>query len=80
MKSYETRDLYLAVSLKLHGFKLIEIKSIERGKGRFAFEDTEPLRKCVKDYFSGDLQGSLKNFVTVWKDLRGYLFEVIDEN
>ena len=39
MKTFETHDLYLAAALKLHSFKLIEIKKNDTRRGIFVFED-----------------------------------------
>jgi len=39
MKTFETHDLYLAAALKIHGFKIIDIKKNGNGRGIFVFED-----------------------------------------
>jgi hypothetical protein len=70
MKPFITRDLYLASALKLNGFKLIDIKKDEKGHGVFSFEDRTNRPDFVKNYFSGELTGSLKAFVSAWGDLR----------
>jgi hypothetical protein len=70
MKQFVTSDLYLASTLKLYGFKLVDIKKDQRGHGVFSFEDRIDRPELVKKYFGGELTGSLKAFVSAWGDLR----------
>jgi len=76
MKTFETHDIYLATALKIHGFKLLDLKSDGRGKGIFIFEDRENRSQFVRDYFSGDLIGSLKAFSNAWADLKSLVNEI----
>jgi hypothetical protein len=69
-KTFETYDLYLASALKISGFRLTDVKTNERGRGLFIFEDRSDRIQCVKSYFSGDLTGSLKAFSNTWADLK----------
>jgi hypothetical protein len=75
MKPFETHDLYLASALKITGFKLIDLKKDERGRGLFIFEDRLDRCRIVRDYFSGELTGSLKAFSNAWSDLKGLVSE-----
>jgi len=76
MKTFETHDIYLATALKIHGFKLLDLKGDGRGKGIFIFEDRENRSQFVRDYFSGDLIGSLKAFSNAWADLKSLVNEI----
>jgi len=76
MKTFETHDLYLSAALKLHGFRLIDLKKDQKGKGLFVWEDKPDRSKYVRDYFAGELQGSLKGFADAWSALRALLTEV----
>ena len=68
--TYITHDLYLASALTTQNFKLIDIRKDERGRGVFVFEDQPSRQHIVRKFFSGELEGSLKNFCNVWADLR----------
>ncbi len=76
MKTFETHDLYLASALKTHGFKLIDIKKNGNGRGIFVFEDQPDRPRYVRNYFSGELTGSLKWFSNVWADLKSLVSEM----
>lgn len=69
MNSYKTGDLYVASMLRLHGLKLIGITK-ENDKGIFIFQDKPDRPALVRDYFSGQLAGSLKHFASLWSDLK----------
>jgi hypothetical protein len=72
-KSFETHDLYLASALKICGFRLINLKFDEKGRGSFVFEDRNDRFQVVRGYFSGELKGSLKDFSNAWADLKSLL-------
>lgn len=76
MKTFETHDLYLAAALKLHGFKIIDIKKNGNGRGIFIFEDRPDRSGFVRGYFSGELTGSLKGFSNAWADLKSLVSEI----
>ncbi len=76
MKTFETHDLYLAAALKIHGFKIIDIKKKGNGRGIFVFEDQTDRCNLVKGYFSGELTGSLKAFSNAWSDLKALVSEM----
>ena len=76
MKTFETHDLYLAAALKIHGFKIIDIRKNGNGRGIFVFEDQPDRTNFVKDYFSGELTGSLKGFSNAWADLKSLVNEM----
>ncbi len=76
MKPFETYDLYLASALKINGLKLIDLKKDERGRGLFIFEDRDDRPQLVKNYFSGELIGSLKGFSNAWSDLKSLVNEI----
>jgi hypothetical protein len=76
MKTFQTSDLYLASALKLHGFKLLDLRSDGRGKGIFVFTDREDRPQFVKNYFGGELTGSLKGFSNAWSDLKSLVNQV----
>jgi hypothetical protein len=75
-QTYETHDLYLASALKIHGFKITDIKNNGNGRGIFVFEDQPARPKFVKEYFSGQLTGSLKAFSNAWADLKSLVSEM----
>jgi hypothetical protein len=79
-KTFQTHDLYLASALKVHGFKIVDIKRNGSGRGIFVFEDQANRFDLVKSYFSGDLSGSLKAFSNAWADLKGLVSEMEMEN
>lgn len=76
MKIFETHDLYLAFALKIHGFKIIDIRRNSNGRGIFVFEDQPGRPQYVRNYFSGDLNGSLKGFSNAWADLKSLVNEM----
>lgn len=71
---FKTSDLYLAAALKIHGFKLLDIEFTGH-KGIFIFADSANRPKIVRDYFSGELTGSLKSFSNAWSDLKSCVIE-----
>lgn len=75
-KVYTTSDIYLATALKLHKFKLVDFENLGAGKGSFIFEDRVDRPEYVKKYFSGELQGSLKEFSSEWRNLKRLIFEM----
>lgn len=75
-KTFETHDLYLASALKIHGFKIVDIRRNGSGRGIFVFEDQANRFDLVKNYFSGDLSGSLKAFSNAWADLKSLVSEM----
>ena len=75
MKTFETHDLYLSAALKVSGFRLMDLKKDSKGKGLFVWEDKPERPKFVRDYFSGELQGSLKAYVDAWTALKSLLTE-----
>ena len=75
-KIFETHDLYLSAALKIHGFKIIDLKKNSNGRGIFIFEDQPTRPQYVKDYFSGELKGSLKAFSNAWADLKSLISEM----
>jgi hypothetical protein len=75
MKTFETHDLYLSSALKINGFHLIDLKKDQKGKGLFVWEDRPDRSKYVRDYFSGELHGSLKNYVDAWSALKALITE-----
>ena len=79
MKTFDTHDLYLATALKLQGFKLITFTTNGKGRGSFVFEDREDRPRYVQEYFSGELNGSLKSYASTWKDLKSLLYEMQNE-
>ena len=76
MKPFETHDLYLSSALKINGFRLIDLKRDDRGRGIFVFEDRTDRPQLVKGYFSGELTGSLKAFSNAWADLKSLVNEM----
>ncbi|MGA2465498.1 MAG: DUF5659 domain-containing protein [Thermodesulfobacteriota bacterium] len=76
MKTFETHDLYLAAALKIHGFKIIDLKRNGIGRGIFIFEDQPDRPNYVRNYFSGELLGSLKAFSNAWSDLKRLISEM----
>ena len=76
MKTFQTHDLYLSSALKINGFRLINLRRDERGRGIFVFEDRTNRPQIVRDYFSGELTGSLKGFSNAWADLKSLVNEI----
>jgi len=76
MRTFQTSDLYLSSALKINGFRLIDLRRDERGRGIFVFEDRNNRPRIVKDYFSGELTGSLKAFSNAWADLKSLVNEI----
>jgi len=76
MKPFETHDIYLSSALKIKGFRLIDLRGDERGRGIFIFEDQPNRFQLVWDYFSGELTGSLKAFSNAWADLKSLINEI----
>jgi predicted RNA-binding protein YlxR (DUF448 family) len=76
LKTFQTNDLYLASALKLSGFKLVDLERNENGRGIFVFQDRADRTQWVRNYYSGDLQGSLKSFSSVWADLKALVVEM----
>ena len=74
--TFATTDLYLSAALKLSGFKLIDIKKNHTGKATFLFQDQPDRVRYVREYFSGELQGSLKQFSNVWSDLKALITQI----
>ncbi len=75
-KTFETHDLYLAAALKIHGFKVMNLRRSANGRGVFIFEDQQSRPEYVKNYFSGELAGSLKAFSNAWADLKSLINEM----
>ncbi len=75
-KTFTTHDLYLSAALMLIGFKLIDLKRDERGRGLFIFEDRPDRSQIVRGYFSGQLSGSFKAFANAWADLKSLVSEM----
>ena len=80
MKPFETHDLYLASALKINGFRLLDLKKDEKGRGIFVFEDRPDRPLLVRGYFSGELIGSLKAFSNAWADLKSLINEMEMDN
>ncbi len=76
LRTFETHDLYLAAALKIHNFKIIDLKRNGNGRGIFIFEDQSTRPQYVKNYFSGELTGSLKAFSNAWADLKSLISEM----
>ena len=74
--NFETHDLYLAAALKIHGFRIIDLKRNGNGRGIFVFKDQPNRIQFVKAYFSGELSGSLKAFSNAWADLKSLINEM----
>ena len=75
-ETFQTHDLYLAGALEIHNFRLIDLKRNSNGRGIFVFEDYPNRTEYVKQYFSGELTGSLKGFSNAWADLKGLISEM----
>jgi hypothetical protein len=76
MRTFETHDLYLAAALKIHGFKISDLKKNGNGRGIFVIEDQPRRSEFVRSYFSGELTGSLKQFSNAWSDLKALINEM----
>ena len=81
MRTFQTTDIHLSAALKLHGFKLLSIdKNPRTHRGSFVFEDRINRPKLVQAFFDGSLQGSLKQYVSIWGDLKGLVSQVGPES
>ncbi len=76
MSPFETHDIYLSSALKINGFRLIDLRKDDRSRGIFVFEDRSDRPQLVKNYFSGELTGSLKAFSNAWSDLKSLVNEI----
>jgi len=76
LSTFRTNDLYLAAALKLSGFKLVDLERQGDGRGTFVFQDRPDRTQWVRNYYSGDLQGSLKLFSSIWADLKALVVEM----
>ena len=76
INTFQTSDLYLAAVLKINGFRLIDLTKNRTGRGIFSFEDRPDRPQIVRDYFGGELKGSLKAFASAWSDLKALVMEV----
>jgi hypothetical protein len=74
--TFGTRDLYLAAVLKLSGFRLVDLKKDQNGRGLFIFQDRSDRPNIVQRYFSGELTGSLKGFSNAWADLKSLVSQI----
>ena len=71
--TFSTSDLYLASALQISGFRLVDLKKSPSGRGVFFFEDKPNRPEMVRNFFSGELIGSLKAFCNSWSDLKNLL-------
>jgi hypothetical protein len=76
MRTFQTHDLYLSSALKINGFRFIDLRRDEKGRGIFVFEDQNNRPQIVREYFSGELTGSLKAFSNAWADLKSLVNEI----
>ena len=80
MRTFKTSDIHLSAALKLHGFKLLSIdKNPRTRRGSFVFEDRFDRPRLVQEFFDGSLQGSLKQYVSIWGDLKGLVNQSDDD-
>ncbi len=81
MRTFKTSDIHLSAALKLHGFKLLSIdKNPRTRRGSFVFENRPHRPRLVQEFFDGSLQGSLKQYVSIWGDLKGLINQVGPES
>jgi hypothetical protein len=73
--TFETTDLYLASAMKLKGVRLIRIEK-NGSRGIFVFEDFDGRAEFVREYFSGELEGSLNGFANAWADLKSLVYQM----
>jgi len=59
---------------------VIDLERTDDGRGTFIFEDRPDKTQWVRNYYSGNLQGSLKLFSSVWADLKALGVEMEMEN
>jgi hypothetical protein len=78
-QTFSTSDIYLASALKISGFKMLDLKMNGNRRGTFIFEDKPERPQYVRDYFSGELTGSLKDFSNAWSDLKSLVSEMETE-
>ena len=74
MKTFETHDLYLSSALKINGFRLINLRRDERGRGIFVFEDYSQ-----GDWFLEVRQGGYKRSVPRTTDIGREIGRLKDE-
>jgi hypothetical protein len=51
MKTFERHDLYLASVPKINGFKLVNVRQYERGRGVFVFGEWDDRPRIVRNYY-----------------------------
>lgn len=72
MKSFETRDLYLASYLKSKGLHLIDTRR-ENGRVFFAFENKEKAEELRKEFYNGGTV-SISLFTKAIQDLKSIIY------
>jgi len=73
VKSYGSCDLYLTSFLKCRGCRIVDVDKSGR-RITFLFQETEELKKLVKDYFNNDATAKINEFVHSLKDVKSIVF------
>lgn len=75
---YLTRDLYLAVVIKLSGSPIIRVEN-QSGKGIFVFRNSPNIETLVSAYFNDELTMNPKAVFETWKSLKSMTYSAIGD-
>lgn len=70
---YLTRDLYLAVVLKVSGIPIVRVEN-HSGRGIFIFKTSQKINEIISSYFNDELVMNPKTVFEVWKSLKALAF------
>jgi len=71
-KIFESSDIYLTAALLCTGARLIGLRKMG-DRGIFILEDFPEREERVRQYFTGELEGSFKQIANYWSDLKGMI-------
>lgn len=74
-KFFDTHDIYTAAALKTAGLKLVAVRK-DGQRGIFVFEDTKDRPKLIMDFFNGDLEQNVKQYVNNWLALKTLVYQI----
>ena len=75
---FPTRDLYLAVVIKLSGVPIARVEN-QSGRGIFVFRNTPKIEEIVSAYFNDELTMNPKAVFETWKSLKSMAYSAIGD-
>lgn len=75
---FPTRDLYLAVVLKLTGIPILRVEN-HAGRGIFVFRGSAKIEGIVSAYFNDELTMNPKAVFESWKGLKSMAYNAIGD-